>query len=102
MKVVFISGPYRANSISGVVKNIRTAEKHAVKYWKLGYMVYCPHKNTALLDGACPDEVWLKGNLEMLRRCDIVVMLPGWDESEGSVIEHNNALEWAKDIIYDH
>jgi hypothetical protein len=83
------------------VENIRKAEAVAIKYWKLGYAVICPHLNTALLDGVAPDEVWLKGDLEMLGRCDIVVMMKGWDCSKGATSEHNYAKHLGIQVIYD-
>ena len=101
MKVVFICGPYRARTIHDVVQNIRRAEAYAKKYWKLGYAVICPHMNTALFDGLLPDEVWLSGMLEVLRRCDVVVLTLGWNKSEGSRVEADEALKANKEIITD-
>ena len=91
MKVVYIAGPYRADTPHGIVENIRRAEDVAITYWRRGYAVICPHKNTALLDGACPDETWLKGDLELLRRCDIIVMMKGYEHSTGARAELQEA-----------
>jgi len=99
MQVAFICGPYRAGSVRGIVENIRRAEKYALKYWSLGYAVFCPHMNTALFDGAEPDEVWLNGGLEFLRRSDVVVCIPGWENSEGSIAEVRLARALGKKII---
>ena len=96
MKVAFISGPYRSDTPSGIVRNIRSAEAVAVELWRMGYAVICPHMNSALMDGLCPDETWLKGDLEMLRRCDLVVMIPRWRTSEGSKAEAQEA--WLRKI----
>jgi len=92
MKLAYISGPYRAETPHGIVENIRNAEAVAIELWRMGYAVICPHKNTALLDGACDDDVWLEGDLEMLRRCDVVVVLPKWVESEGTMDEIEEAM----------
>ena len=101
MQLVYIAGPYRADTISGVVANIRRAEEVAAHYWRQGYAVICPHKNTALMDGAVSDEVILEGCLEMLRRCDVVVMLESsWERSAGSVAEYTEAERLGKKIIY--
>ena len=81
MKIVYISGPYRAKTVWGVKQDIRHAEEYAVKYWKLGYAVICPHMNTAHLDGVVSEDFFLKGDLEILVRCDICVMIPGWQTS---------------------
>ena len=65
----------------------------------MGYVVITPHLNSMLMDGACPDSVWLEGDLELMRRSDIVVMLPGWAESEGCQGECAVA-HWDRKQIY--
>ncbi len=85
MEVAYIIGPYRSNIVEyGVKKNIDKAEEIALCLWKLGYAVICPHKNTAFFGGAAPDEVWMKGDLELLRRSDFAVTIKGWENSSGS------------------
>ena len=101
MELVFISGPYRAKTINRVVQNIRIAEVAAIKYWLKGYAIICAHKNSALLDGVAPDETWLKGYLEILSRCDVIVMVPGWEKSEYSIKEHNFAISKSIKVIYE-
>jgi hypothetical protein len=101
MQIVFICGPYRAKTLNGIVENIRIAEKYAKKYWELGYCVICPHKNTSLLDGFLPDDIWLKGAQKLLSVSDIVVVLPGWLNSSGSVLEHKLARRLNKKIIFE-
>ncbi len=85
--LVYIAGPYRAPTVRGIVENIRRAEELAVRLWRSGFAVICPHKNTALLDGAAPDEVWLKGDITMMLRCDAVVTVGDWEGSEGAQAE---------------
>ncbi len=104
MKVAYIAGSYRANTIMGILDNIHIASKVALEYWKKGYAVICPHRNTALFDGECADVIWLQGDLELLRRSDVVVMLPFWTHSKGAIAEHAEATRHGKEIIYheDH
>ena len=87
MKLIYVAGPYRGASEWDVVQNIRRAEALALAVWKLGAACICPHKNTALFGGAAPDEVWLEGDLEMLRRCDAVICTPDWSRSAGAIGE---------------
>ena len=101
MKLAFISGPYRPSNGKTVLENIRHAEKYAIKYWRLGYAVICPHLNTAFFTGLCPDETWLKGDLEILKRCDVIVMIPGSMESHGACAELDIALESGIQVVYD-
>lgn len=100
MTVAFISGPYRAGTLDQIHRNIEAAREVACHYWKRGYAVVCPHLNSAYMDGLCPDGVWLYGYQEILRRCDLVVMLPGWTRSAGAVREHDLAVLLEKEIVY--
>lgn len=87
MPVVYVSGPYRSRSVNGIAENIFRARTAAVRLWKAGAAALCPHLNTAFMDGACPDETWLAGDIEMLRRCDAMLVLDGWADSAGTCAE---------------
>lgn len=100
-KVVFIAGPYRGKDIFETLTNIRKAEEYAIKYWRKGYAVFCPHKNTALLDGACEDDVWLNGGIEFLRRSDFVVVIPGHETSKGTQAEILEAKDLGLPLVYE-
>ena len=81
--------------------NIQNAERVALKYWILGYVVICPHKNSALFDGALPDKVWLEGALELLRRCDVIVMMQNYKTSMGAMFELQEAKRLGLEILYE-
>lgn len=91
--IAYLAGPYRASTRAGISRNITRARKAAITLWKLGYVVICPHMNTAHLDGVVPDQRFLDGDLEILRRCDLMVMLPGWGLSTGAQAERFVALD---------
>ncbi len=93
MKVIFISGSYRNGSEWGIQENIRKAEDAAIRLWKLGWVVLCPHKNSANFGGVCDDSVWLDGYLELVRRSDAIYLLKGWHKSVGSRAERKLADE---------
>lgn len=87
-KVIYIAGPYRDPRGEYYVKcNIDNAEKAALFVWSNGGVALCPHKNTSFLGGACPDEVWLAGDLELLSRCDAVYAMPECFKSQGALKE---------------
>jgi len=100
MKVMFISGPYRAKTEFDLEDNIRRAEKAAMHWWGKGWATICPHKNTAHFGGLYPDEYWLEGDLEFLRRSDAVCMVQGWSRSAGAQAELKLAEELGKEIIF--
>jgi hypothetical protein len=99
--VAYIAGPYSAPTIYGVVKHIREAEAATIRWWHHGYAVICPHMNTALLDGELDYEQVMAGDLELVRRSDVIVMLPKWKQSAGAVREHALALELGKKVVYE-
>jgi hypothetical protein len=88
LQLVYIAGPFRAKSHWGVVQNIRKAEALALRVWAHGGLVaICPHLNTAHFQQALKDDVWLEGDLEILRRCDALLTVNSWWKSLGSVAE---------------
>jgi len=100
MKVVYIAGPYRARTVFGRVLNILRARSEAKKWWAMGYAVVCPHMNSALFDRIAPETTFLDGYLEILCRCDELVLLKSWKKSAGSVIEKRVAVQRDMRIHY--
>jgi hypothetical protein len=100
VKLAYVAGPYRAATEWGVLSNIRDAESVAIELWKLGLAVICPHKNTALLGGIVPDDVWLTGDLVMMERCDLVVMTPRWECSAGARAEKLRAEQCGLPVFF--
>lgn len=91
MDLAYVAGSYRAKNKVGVIKNIIAARKVAKELWKLGYAVICPHSNSALFSGI-PEKTFLDGDVEILKRCDVMVLLSGWEESEGTAGEIEVAI----------
>jgi hypothetical protein len=60
--VLFVSGPYRAKTLDGVLANILAAREVAKGVWQAGAIALCPHTNTALMDGVLPDSDWRGGH----------------------------------------
>jgi hypothetical protein len=93
MKLAYVAGPYRGKSKNKiinklqVIRNIRAARSVAKELWQMGYAVICPHSNTALFDGVAPDKTFLDGDIVMLKRCDLIVMMPHWLNSSGAIDE---------------
>ena len=88
MKVVYIAGPFRGPNAWEIEENIRRAERLALEAWRKGFAVICPHTNTRFFQGAAPDDVWLEGDIELLRRSDIILMTDDWKRSSGARVEH--------------
>lgn len=99
--IVYVSGKYTADTYDGRQKNIEIARDFTIKLWKKGYSVICPHLNTANLDEEGIDwTTFINGDLEQVRRSDIMFMLPNWKESKGAKIERDEALDCGKRVVY--
>ena len=101
MKVIYIAGPFRGPSHWAIAENIRNAERLALEVWRMGAVAICPHANPAHFQDAAPDDVWLRGDLELLTRCDAVLMVPGWTRSQGATAEKRYAEGNGIPVFYD-
>lgn len=103
MKIIYVAGCYRSNCEWQLEQFIRQAEDASLRLWKSGWAVICPHKNTAHFGGALgiPDNVWLEGGIEILKRCDAIYMLSNWNDSKGAIRERELALKLGLEILYE-
>ena len=91
MPIIYVAGPFRGENSWEMEQNIRRAETLALEVWRMGVAAICPHANTRFYQGAAPDNVWLEGDLEMVRRCDAVLLVEGWEKSTGTLGEIKEA-----------
>jgi hypothetical protein len=84
MKLVYIAGPFRAATAWEVENNVRNAETMGYEVAKLGAMPMIPHANTRFFHGQFDDQFWIVGTLLLLERCDAMLVLPGWENSQGT------------------
>lgn len=90
--LVYVAGPYRAPSRWGVEQNIRAAEEIGQLLITRGAYPIIPHANTrGYFEGAAPDELFLGGTMELLRRCDAIALSARWRQSSGAVDEEQEA-----------
>lgn len=100
MKCVYVAGPFRGPNSWEIEENIRRAERLALEVWRLGAACVCPHTNTRFFQGAADDAVWLDGDLEILARCDAIVMTEDWERSSGARAEEAFARKRNIPVFY--
>ena len=93
MKVIYVAGPYTAETDWERGLNIKKADGVTSHLWRLGFYAVCPHKITAFYGGLCDEEIFIEGGLEILRRCDAVVLVDGWEKSGGTLGEIEEAFK---------
>lgn len=93
MKVVYIAGRFTAPTAWEIEQNVRRAEALAAEVAQLGAMPLCPHTNSRFFFGliGTTAEFWYDGTLELLRRCDALILVPGWEGSTGTAAEREEA-----------
>lgn len=94
MFLVYVAGPFRGANSWEVELNVRRAEALSLEVWQIGMVAICPHTNTRFFQGTMKDDVWLTGDLEILHRCDAVLLAPGWELSKGTRVEIAEARKW--------
>jgi len=102
--IIYLAGPMRPKHDQTLEGNLRTAKAVALQLWSEGYAVICPHSNCDLpyADAVrlVPEEVWLKGDIEIISRCDAVVVLPDYQNSDGTMSEIKHALVKGIPVFY--
>ena len=100
MKIIYVSGAYRSRwGLIGKLINIYKARRVAQRLWGAGYVVFCPHMNTALfmVDGI----PYIAGGCEIVKRCDTIYMMKNWESSEGAKIELATAKNNGIEVIFE-
>lgn len=96
MKLVFLAGPFRGDgSEEAKQQRIVAAKQQADCLVKNSISFYSPHLNLSQLlvqSGSAHEEYAIRTQKEFLMRCDILAVLPNWEESSGTKDE----IEWAK------
>lgn len=104
LKVIYVAGPYSSNQgMWGVQENINAARNVATIIWQSGGIAICPHMNSAMMDGipGTNPNSFIEGGLELLRRCDAVALVDGWEGSHGTIREITEAAKMKIPILYN-
>lgn len=91
MKLVYVAGAFRAQTPWQVEFNVRKAEGVALQVAVAGAVPVCPHTMYRFFDKSLPDSFWLGATLELLRKCDAIIMVHGWKDSNGACAERKEA-----------
>jgi hypothetical protein len=92
-KVVYVAGALIADDHYKIRLNIDRAAAVGLEVAKLGAAPLIPHTNTgAWFIGTITHEFWYEATLALLRRCDAMILVPGWQGSKGTQAEIDEAL----------
>lgn len=90
--LVYLAGPYTAPTLWGQQQNQWRAEVVARRVAAVGAYPVTPHLCTPPEFGDLQTPGWwYAATLELMRRCDAVLLLPGWSRSTGARAERAEA-----------
>ena len=100
--IVYLAGPLTPTVERTLEQNVQAAVDVFLSLAHEGVHAFCPHL-TALAQGAfdVPYERWMEMDFAFLERCDVVLMLEGWERSPGARRERDLAEALGKRVIYD-
>ena len=89
---MYVAGALFAENAWEITKNIHRAAAVGFEVAKLGASPIIPHTNTgSVFMGTLFTAFWYEATLELLRRCDAVILVPGWESSKGVAAEIQEA-----------
>ena len=91
--LAYVAGRYSGANRAWIDLNIQAAKHCALILMEMGYFPVCPNMNTAHFDDYFEKDVefYYRGDMEILKNCNLVVMVQGWKDSEGAVMERKMA-----------
>ncbi len=100
---VYVAGPYTPLDGRDETRreNIRRASEAAQMLLKAGHTPFCPHTMTAGWESECSYDEFLRFGLDWLAACDAILLLPGWEQSQGAQREHEEAIVLGLLIMHD-
>lgn len=97
----YLSGPMSAPGALVRTRHHLRALEVSHQLWDMGLLHYCPHANSPQIGTTDVDyETWVRWDLEVLRRCDWILMIGDWGISAGCRREFNVAEALQIPIAY--
>jgi hypothetical protein len=87
---LYLAAPFSARNGRTVLDNVRVAQFWGAAIFRTGLVyVLVPHNASAGMEVALTEVEWIEFTKDLMRRCDGVIFVPGWSESDGCIGEFN-------------
>lgn len=93
--LVYVAGPLSDNECE-YIKNVHKNIQAAIMIKKLGFSYICPSLDllVGIMDGCFDYKDYANNSMELMKRCDVLYLGEGWENSKGCLKE----LEEAKKL----
>lgn len=103
---VYVAGPYSSDNVIGVLDNIRNGMRAATELFLAGFAPFAPwfdfHFHLNLRDGETLSvEDYYQYSLAWLEASHAMLVLPGWENSKGTLKEIDRAHELGIPVFYN-
>jgi len=99
-KRVYVAGPYSGDNVLTVLDNISQARRAAALVFRAGWAPFCPHHDadysahmTKAEHAAMDVDYYKQLSMAYVEVADVVLLLPGWENSSGCLAEKARAEE---------
>ena len=105
MKRIYVAGAYSSNNVIGVLDNIRIGLRASVEVFLAGYSPFVPWFDFLFQLMLRPGETltvqdYYRYSMAWLEVAHAVLVVPGWENSKGTIAEINRAKELNIPIFY--
>ena len=104
MKRIYVAGPYSANNVLDVLKNIGRGEKTCAELFRLGFAPFCSWHDKSYVTDRFDDQFTVQQfydySLAWLEVSDAVYILPNSENSKGTQKEITKAIELNIPVFY--
>ncbi|MCA9363540.1 DUF4406 domain-containing protein [Candidatus Kaiserbacteria bacterium] len=104
MKWVFIAGPFRGDGLETTKQNnVEIARQHVLQFIEHEISYYSPHLNLSqetITLGSYREPFAIDTHKIFLELCHALAILPGWEQSMGTLEEIDRAKERGLPVFY--
>ena len=105
MKRIYVAGPYSADNVMDVLRNIRNGIDMSYEVFVRGYAPFCPWLDYQYvlmdLDGELTLDDFYQYSIAWLEVSDGMFVLPGYEKSKGTLLEIEHAKLLNIPIFYN-
>lgn len=104
MKRIYVAGPYSADNVIDVLKNIGRGHQVCAELFAMGYAPFCPwHDKSFVTDNPDHDftvEQFYQYSMAWLEVSDGILLIGDWQKSKGTLAEVKRAKEIGLPVFY--